>query len=149
MLYKGPLLIDPLDVEANELIKLLTFSVFSKFIEAYTEIATKHFYMPDLPDVTFIVSGVSAYGRTGSYGASRSSYLFSKNGLNGSAVEMNTKQVAPSIRNDYQNTKEQIKPEATLTGGGEGTALPPVEGTVKMIGIQKNKNEDLVIIKIY
>ncbi|CAL8082355.1 unnamed protein product [Calicophoron daubneyi] len=153
--YAGPLKANEGDVEANELIQLLTSPHVRALAEAYTEVTTKHFYTPELPDSAFFtISATGAYGTLASLAASR-----------GSALPLNARSAGdltsqhPSLLNAYNTSQPALfgtigsspgyldlkKTEATLTGGGPGPALPPVEGTMKIIGFEKNLGEDLGI----
>ncbi|THD23833.1 Membrane protein palmitoylated 2a (MAGUK p55 subfamily member 2) [Fasciola hepatica] len=155
-LHAGPLSVDQNDIEANELIQLLRSIHFNAFAETYTEIATRNFHMPELPDSAFYAaSGLGTYGTMGSLAASRgqiapSIRLSSGDLLNGASD--------PSLLNAYSTSRPNLPPpgsapgyidlrktEATLTGGGVGPALPPVEGTMKIISFEKNLGEDLGI----
>uniref|UniRef100_A0A5K4FDP7 MAGUK p55 subfamily member 6-like n=1 Tax=Schistosoma mansoni TaxID=6183 RepID=A0A5K4FDP7_SCHMA len=158
-LYDGPLTIDPLDVEANELIQLLSSPVWRSFSTAYTEITTSHFDMPELPEIAYMTSGLGGINTNlGSLMASKASNLQVADRSFGDGV---IKDDRNGIPNELCNSRsimygagsEKVytdlrKNEATLTGGGDGPALPPVDGAVKMIGIQKNHGEDLGITVI-
>ncbi|CAH8463670.1 unnamed protein product [Schistosoma rodhaini] len=158
-LYDGPLTIDPLDVEANELIQLLSSPVWRSFSTAYTEITTSHFDMPELPEIAYVTSGLGGINTNlGSLMASKASNLQVADRSFGDGV---IKDDRNGIPNELCNSRsimygagsEKVytdlrKNEATLTGGGDGPALPPVDGAVKMIGIQKNHGEDLGITVI-
>ncbi|KAH8852495.1 MAGUK p55 subfamily member 6 [Schistosoma japonicum] len=155
-LYNGPLTIDPLDVEANELIQLLSSPVWRSFSTAYTEITTSHFDMPELPEIAFTMSGLGGnYTNIGSLLASRASNLQIAaksltdgvvkdigNGISYELYNSRSMMYGPGSEKVYTDVRRN---EATLTGGGDGPALPPVDGAVKMIGIQKNYGEDLGI----
>nr|CAH8830315.1 unnamed protein product [Trichobilharzia regenti] len=155
-LHDGPLAIDSLDVEANELVEILTSPMWRGFAYAYTEVATKHFDMPELPEIAFNMSGLGGtYTTLGSLMASKISNMHVPTKSYG---DITVKDDRNGIINDPYASRSVIygigsdkgyidlrKNEATLTGGGEGPALPPVEGAVKMVGIQKNYGEDLGI----
>ncbi|CAH8447374.1 unnamed protein product [Schistosoma turkestanicum] len=155
-LYDGPLKVDPLDVEANELLQLLSTPVWRSFSAAYTEITTSHFDMPELPEITFMMSGLGGTcTNLGSLLASKASNLHVADKSFGDGILKGNQNGIPS---ELYNSKSMMygagsekiytdlkKNEATLTGGGDGPALPPVDGAVKMIGIQKNHGEDLGI----
>lgn len=154
-LYAGPLSVDQNDIEANELIQLLRSTHLGSFAEAYTEIATKNFHMPDLPSVgLYAASGLGTYGTLGSLAASRGRITPSVGLSNGDLLNSAPE---PSLLNAYSASRPKLpllgstpgyidlrKTEATLTGGGVGPALPPVEGTMKIISFEKNLGEDLV-----
>ncbi|CAH8452064.1 unnamed protein product [Schistosoma mattheei] len=158
-LYDGPLTIDPLDVEANELIQLLSSPVWRSFSTAYTEITTSHFDMPELPEVAYMTSGLGGTNTNlGSFLASKASNLHvadrsfgdgiikdNRNGIPNELYNSRLIMYGAGSENVYTDLR---KNEATLTGGGDGPALPPVDGAVKMIGIQKNHGEDLGITVI-
>ncbi|CAH8474406.1 unnamed protein product [Heterobilharzia americana] len=155
-LHDGPLTVDRLDVEANELVQLLSSPIWRGFATAYTEVATKHFDMPELPEIAFTMSGLGGtYTTIGSLMASRISNMHVSAKSYG---DMTVKDDRNGIFNDPYASRSVIygissdkgytdvkKNEATLTGGGDGPALPPVDGAVKMVGIQKNYGEDLGI----
>ncbi|TGZ61174.1 hypothetical protein CRM22_008131 [Opisthorchis felineus] len=152
VLYNGPLSVDHNDVESNELVRLLSTSHFRSFAEAYTEVATKHFHMPELPESAFYaISGT--YGTLASLAASRGS-IMPQNVVGDSELALHGK--SASVTNAYNEPKltgtgsmpaylDGRINEATLTGGGVGPALPPVEGTMKIVSFEKNLGEDLGI----
>ncbi|TPP57018.1 MAGUK p55 subfamily member 2 [Fasciola gigantica] len=155
-LRAGPLSVDQNDIEANELIQLLQSIHFNAFVETYTEIATKRFHMPELPDSAFYAaSGLGTYGTMGSLAASCGQIAPSIRLSNGDLLNGASD---PSLLNAYSTSRPNLPPpgsapgyidlrktEATLTGGGVGPALPPVEGTMKIISFEKNLGEDLGI----
>ncbi|VDP75414.1 unnamed protein product [Echinostoma caproni] len=155
-LYAGPLSVDKNDIEANELLQLLQSVHLCAFFETYTEVATRNFHMPEITESAFYnTSGLGAYGTIGSLAASRGQIAPSTGLSNGDLLNG----VAdPSLVNAYSTSRPVLslpgttpgyidlrKTEATLTGGGVGPALPPVEGTMKIISFEKNLGEDLGI----
>lgn len=151
-LCTGPLSENPQDVEANELARLLTKPLFRYFAEAYTEAATKRYYMPELPESgLYTVSGAGTYGTMPSLMASRGSTLplnapsTGNVSASGRQTDINGYDGSPMAFVEAPGYDGAPKTQATLTGGGFGPALPPVEGTVKIISFQKNLGEDLGI----
>ncbi|KAF7259494.1 hypothetical protein EG68_03098 [Paragonimus skrjabini miyazakii] len=155
-LYTGPLSVDQSDVEANELVRLLCKPHIHALAEAYTEVASRHYHMPELPDsAIYAISGGGTYGTIASLLASRTSVMPPSAR---SAADLAGSGPPASTLNAYNESRptlggaastpglvEMRKTEATLTGGGVGPALPPVEGTMKIIGFEKNLGEDLGI----
>ncbi|KAA3677418.1 uncharacterized protein DEA37_0004663 [Paragonimus westermani] len=155
-LYTGPLSVDQNDVEANELVRLLCRPHIRALAEAYTEVASRHYHMPELPDsAIYAISGGGTYGTIASLLASRASVMppgaRSVADLAGSGPPASTlnayNESRPTLGGAVSTPGlvEMRKTEATLTGGGVGPALPPVEGTMKIIGFEKNLGEDLGI----
>lgn len=141
--------------ECVEVLSLLSSPRLRFYLEAVNEVRTENFYVPDLPS-----TGLFTIGSTGPYGTLLSLPTSQQLRTPSLVDNFGSMKIAPSA--EHSSVFMNMVPSAnhlgsapqlgapTLTGGGEGLRLRPVEGSLKIISILKAPGEDLgITIGVY